>query len=340
MTASLTSQLTKGLSWALVPGLLVSAGTDTERVGSAVARRASFLRPLVLRDVTQIPPFQPLPERLAGLPRDETLHAGVPEWLDHPLRDWLGTAFSRERQISGGEEYLARRVLMLLRWGKDNPRQSYVERLEYASGMDLLIAIDAVLQLHPGWDRSGDYFREFHDQIVVLSEILTDSASLYRIDLQARRLTRRVDTTVQAAADSTTAAAVPTVADHLRTAWVAAYGLQPDPDKAYDHAILAIEELVCPLVSPRNNKSTLGTVIRDLRSQLTQWELTIEDTSTGQPTSIGAVIEMLELLWRGQSRHGGSANSRRQTQAEAESSVHMAAALIQWITVGVLRRKL
>lgn len=289
--------------------------------------------------MTEVPPFQPLVERLAGLPRDETLHDGVPDWLDHPLRDWLNTVFTRESQISGGHEHLARRVLMQLRWGKDNPQQNYIQRLYFATGMELLTVIDAVLQLHPGWDRRADYFREFHDQLGMLSEILTDSGSQYRIDLLARRLTRRVDVTVQAAADSATAAAAPAVADHLRTAWVAAYGLRPDPDKAYDHAILAIEELVCPLVSPRNSKCTLGTVIRDLRNQLTQWELTIEDTTTGQPAGISALIEMLELLWRGQSRHGGSANSRQQTQAEAESSVHMAAALAQWFTAGVLRRK-
>ncbi len=95
-------------------------------------------------DVTEVPPFQPLAERLAGLPRDETLHDDVPEWLDHPLRDWLNAVLSRERQISGEAEHLARRVLMQLRWGKDNPRQSYIQRLEFATGMGLLSVIDAV----------------------------------------------------------------------------------------------------------------------------------------------------------------------------------------------------
>ena len=48
---------------------------------------------------------------------------------------------------------------------------------------------------------------------------------------------------------------------------------------------------------------------------------------------------MLDLLWKGQSRHGGNPNSRQQTQAEAEAAVHMAAALTQWLTAGVLHRK-
>jgi hypothetical protein len=129
------------------------------------------------------------------------------------------------------------------------------------------------------------------------------------------------------------------VADHLRTAWVAAYGLHPDPDKTYDHAILALEELMCPLVCPRNNRATLGIVISDLRNQATRWELSIEDSSTGRPAGVDGVIQMLDLLWKGQSRHGGSPNSRQQTQAEAEAAVHMAAALTQWVTTGVLHRK-
>ena len=48
---------------------------------------------------------------------------------------------------------------------------------------------------------------------------------------------------------------------------------------------------------------------------------------------------MLDLLWKGQSRHGGNPNSRQQTQAEAEAAVQMAAALTQWLTAGVLHRK-
>jgi hypothetical protein len=292
--------------------------------------------PLLLPSVTEVPPFQPLADRLAGLPQDETLHDGVPDWLDQPLRDWLESTFKNEG--AAGAERLASRVLMRLRWAKHHSRQSYVQRLDISSGMELLYVVDAVLQLHPGWDQPDPY-GFFQSRVLTLDEILTDSASLYRIDQHARRLIHRVDTTVQAAVDTAITTAAPTAADHLHTAWVAAYGFHPDPDKAYDHAILAIEELTCPLVSPQNSKGTLGTVIRDLRNQVTQWELSIGDTTTGRPAAISSLIEMLDLLWKGQSRHAGNSNSRQQTQAEAEAAVHMAAALTQWLTAGVLRRK-
>jgi len=238
-------------------------------------------------------------------------------------------------------ESLARRVLMRLRWERGS-LQWYYLRLELAQQEELLTVIDAVLQLHPAWGPDGDLSASmvFDERLEELTEILVDGGSLYRVNSNGRRcLVRRVDSTVQTTADSAIKAAPLTVADRLRTAWVAAYGLHPDPDKAYDHAVLALEDLICPLVCPRNNKATLGVAINDLRHQAARWELSIEDTTTGQPAEIHGVIQMLDLLWKGQSRHGGNPNSREQTQAEGEAAVHMTAALTQWLTAGVLRRK-
>jgi hypothetical protein len=270
---------------------------------------------------------------------DETLYDDVPDWLDQPLHDWLLTVLRAE----GGEaEGLASRVLMRLRWTPQNGlRQSYTDRLVITSGIDLLTVVDALLQLHPGWNfRTANHApTSFELRIRKLEEILADSGSLYRVDRQERRLVRRVDPTVQFAVDKAIATANPTVANHLREAWVAAYGLSPDPDKAYDQAVLAVEELTCPLVSPSNNRATLGTVARDLRNQLSQWELNIGDTGTGQPAAINTIIEMLDLLWKGQSRHGGNSNSRQQTRAEGEFAVHMAAVLTQWLSTGLLLRQ-
>ncbi|MDT5027637.1 MAG: hypothetical protein QOE61_4063 [Micromonosporaceae bacterium] len=75
----------------------------------------------------------------------------------------------------------------------------------------------------------------------------------------------------------------------------AAYGLNSDPDKAYDEAVLAVEALACPLVCPTNPRRTLGTVVRDLRSQLSQWELAVTN-GAGQPADIDSLIAMVGLL--------------------------------------------
>ncbi|WP_328851226.1 hypothetical protein OG994_25660 [Micromonospora globbae] len=125
--------------------------------------------------------------------------------------------------------------------------------------------------------------------------------------------------------------------EHLAAAWSAAYGRQPDPDKAYDEAVLAVGALACPLVCATNPRRTLGTVIRDLRNQSGQWELTLGDKD-GLPAGPDRLIEMLALLWDGQSRHAGSPNSRRQTASEAEAALHLAATLVQWLSGGILRK--
>jgi len=286
-------------------------------------------------------PFQPLPARMAGLLPDETLHDGVPRWLTRPLQDWLIMALHKDTR-------LARRIVIRLRYERTVP----VPDIALLSGtMDeqLLTAVDALLQLHPGWGWRPDEIgwsnepvhgdREWWDDAVTeLEQLLVDGASLYTVDADNRCLTRRVDPTVAQAVEAAVRTADPSAADHLRSAWAATYGLDPDPDKGYDEAVLAVEALSCPLVCPNNPRRTLGTVIAALREQPAQWALVIRD-SAGQPASSDRLNAMLQLLWYGQSRHAGSPNSRRQTRPEAEAAVHMAATLVQWFAAGVLYRR-
>ena len=278
-------------------------------------------------------PFQPLHTRLAGLPANDALHDGVPDWLAEPLREWLISTLNHEA--------LARRVLMRLKWTPTQP-DSYIRSLLLRDNDDLLTVIDAILQLDTAIWEYVEFLKQRPDirqtdPVRELEAILTDGTSCYTVDVDRHHLTVRLDLTVTEAGDMA-AAADPTAGDHLRTAWGSAYGLHPDPDKAYDEAVLAVEALACPLVCLSNPWRTLGTVIADLGNQAGQWALAIGD-STGQPVGPDRLIEMLKLLWQGQSRHGGSPNSRRQTQAEAEAAVHLAATLVQWLASGVLYRR-
>lgn len=277
-------------------------------------------------------PFQRLRERIAGLPIDETLHDGVPDWLEGPLREWLAGALR-------GEDLLARRVMMRLQWAVDVRRyghQGYAEHLLNCQQQELLTVVDAVLQLYPRVGSTS--WRQLYDLASFLDAFLVDGSSLYQVDQSEWCLVRRVDTTLQEAVNAAVKSAPRQAAEHLRAAWTHTYGRAPDPDKAYDLAVVAIEEVACPLVCPNNTVPTLGTVLRDLRSQKAKWELVIGD-KTGQPAPIDRLIEMLALVWEGQSRHGGSSNTRAQTQAEAEAVVPLAATIVHWLVGGVLRRK-
>ncbi|GAA1825406.1 hypothetical protein GCM10009835_52690 [Planosporangium flavigriseum] len=128
----------------------------------------------------------------------------------------------------------------------------------------------------------------------------------------------------------------------MKQAWLAAYGIDPDPDQAYDEAVRAVETVACPLICPNaDGKRTLGTAIAVLRNDLVaktpRWSLALPDAS-GRPASVDELIAMLTLLWEGQvSRHAGSTKSRRQTAAEAEAAVQIAVTLTQWLSSGVLQ---
>lgn len=58
---------------------------------------------------------------------------------------------------------------------------------------------------------------------------------------------RRVDETVTSAFAAARATAKPDARAHVAEAWLAAYGRDPDPDKAYDEVVLTIEVVASPL---------------------------------------------------------------------------------------------
>lgn len=208
---------------------------------------------------------------------------------------------------------------------------------------ELLTIADAVLQLHPGWQWKSGPRDRFAQMVVEIESILIDGSSLYTVDPDRQCLTRRVDATTRAAASRAIASAPEQAADHLAAAWVAAYGLNPDPDKAFNEAIRAVEEVACPLVQPKlaqTNKPTLGTVLGELgKNAPHRWELALPDVN-GAPAGPGSLVAVMNALWEAQvSRHGGSAKSRRQDVQEAESAVHLAVLAVQWLSTGVLRKK-
>ena len=115
------------------------------------------------------------------------------------------------------------------------------------------------------------------------------------------------------------------------------YGLHPDPTSAYRQAVRAVEQVACPLVLP-NEDATLGKVISHLRQGDHKWRFVL--VARDGADSVEPLVAMLDRLWTGQvSRHGGGKNSRDQTQAEAETAVHLAAALVQMLSTGALTRR-
>jgi hypothetical protein len=171
-----------------------------------------------------------------------------------------------------------------------------------------------------------------------LDVILAEGRSAYRINDAREGLTTQVAQASAKAFHSVVASAsqarkVGSAADLLRTAWDALYALHPDAPKAYRHAVSAVEAAAAATIEPNNSKATLGTMLVQLRSQPQQYPLAI-----GSPPRTGHIaplVEMMSLLWHGQtSRHGQQTVIRMETREEAEMALHLAITLVHWFTTG------
>jgi len=265
---------------------------------------------------------------------------GVPEWLFAPMWAWVSERYpiwaEGHYRRAAVTEY--RRIGMALRLPLDNPLSPNPDRandlqnnlygLVYEDRNLLLDVVDFALS------QMGAATHRIHR--ASLQVILSQAGSVYRVEeADVPYLARRVAPELQAAADAQIGAGRP--GEHLARAWRAVYGRNPDPSDGYREAIKAVEAATIPIVSPANDRATLGTVIADIRNDPTKWVVSLH--SPNPEEQIPAVRGMLELLWKGQTdRHGTPDPSAPLdvSQGDAEAALHLALTLVQWFTSGVI----
>ncbi|MBX9151808.1 hypothetical protein HCG77_28960 [Rhodococcus qingshengii] len=168
--------------------------------------------------------------------------------------------------------------------------------------------------------------------------MLVEAGSAWKVGVRAGRLglEKRVPEGVQVAAESTFAI-TGNAGRQLAEAWAAAFGVDPDPSKAYSRAVKAVEDAAIPVVSPLNGNATLGTVIRDIENQGDhKLPMTREHPNAIQGD---VLVGMLRVLWVGQhDRHGNSALPPV-SQEEAEAAVVLAVTLVDWFATGKIKRR-
>lgn len=286
--------------------------------------------------------WTPLSRREAGLPPHEPCE-GVPDHLVQPLKTW-----AMELAFYEGE-HLKTSAALRLRWTS----QEYDDRL---NGPLLLDVVDALLAVWARkfntmpWHDAEEALHDAGPRLRRLALLLEDGGSVYRVrttdtwtpdeplDIWLERRVSEAETEAAAQAiASGTSSPRPAAGTDLAEAWRAAYGLHPDPSKAYGAAILAVEHAIIPLVEPNNRMSTLGKVIKELEgNQSAKWTF---DTGTGHPTDLTTLVDLLNALWIGQvGRHGGPVDYTKVTQSGAEAAVHLAVSLVRWLTSGTLTR--
>lgn len=277
------------------------------------------------------------------------LHEGVPAHLRTPLGRWarhelgsvpesLGGDANEQNSEEQREERLAQvavRAGVALR--DPSPMGSLiadaagmVEPNGYANlfserdlGDDFLALVDMHLQMCGGGEET-------------LSDLLEAGGSAWTVGGSPPRLLRRV-VDQQREQLLVAASANDAAADEISEAWVNAYGRDPDPSDAWDHAIKAVEILLHPIVSPTNARATLGTMLRDLEAKPEKWSLALATSST-TVGAVEALTGMLRLIWPNPDRHGsGSGSYRVPTQEEAEQVVGLGVFVVGWLRTGVLR---
>lgn len=125
--------------------------------------------------------------------------------------------------------------------------------------------------------------------------------------------------------------------EKLSQAWDKAYGPDAQPTDAYVAAVRAVEILICPLVSPNNDRATLGTVIRDIKNQDGSWIFAMKH-GDGADTS-SEIVGILQLLWKSQNDRHGSRDYADVSIEEAQAAVLLASTIVGWMAQGMLRRK-
>jgi hypothetical protein len=216
-------------------------------------------------------------------------------------------------------------------------------------GIEMLDVIDTILDMGGPWPGRGAYDytgdkqkRDARNLVKALAQMLDEGASAYMIDVPGNRLVHRTDPTSAAAYDQARAAAqakpdAGSAAIQIQTAWSALHALHPDPPTAYRQAVTAVESAAHAIIEPNNAGATMGTMLGQLRSNLTKYALAIPGRSGAG--DITPLIAMMELLWTGQtSRHGSQNPSRPETLDEATMAVHLAITLVHWFATGGIRR--
>jgi hypothetical protein len=276
----------------------------------------------------------------ARLP-DRHLHEGVPDWLIDPLLDWLkdnlrawsARQLSIRHRISivdaDHPEHAVRVALGQRAWESENGRWELLDAIDYLCQSDL----DADLAIPMDW--IGNTPIPGSEPLAILNRLLSAGGSAYCY--REGRLERRVADATVAAFERVAATPNDEASLHLRRAWQATYGRDPEPSRAYSEAVRAVEAVACPMFLPKDPKPTLGKVIARLRERPGDWYLVL----AGEQEAAGVVPLriMIQLLWTAQkSRHAGGPDTRDQLLTEAEAALSLAIACVQWFASGFVKR--
>ncbi len=263
----------------------------------------------------------------------ETPYDDIPDHLRDPIHRWIQGSLSASRELT-------RHVGLTLRlplpdvWSNHGSAVNQMMAEVYGDDEFALNLLELILVTnYPSADPTE------------LATILDAGHSAYRLSDDLHGVETRVLPEVKEQVQTVVAAAEAAPGEHLTAAWNAAYGRTSDPEKAYGRSIQAVEAAMKPVVSPKDDGTTLTKMILVMRDAPTKWQFALEDERATVPPKAKAadgvqvVVDLMRLLAYGQKqRHGQTDKVELNSEEQARTAVLVAAMLVQFCTSGTLRR--
>lgn len=263
---------------------------------------------------------------------------GVPKFLWPYLRDWIYRAVKNDENSFGIVYSLGLDFHMEIgeSISSKDPARSLVQFLaDHCSG------------LFYGWD-SGFLIFDIIDSLLdygcgdaeMLEEILYRTGHELRVSPKGDFLVERIDPVNWNSYEE--AVHPEDVASKLmQDAWSLAFGRDPNLLEAWGNAIKSIETLLKPVVSPDDEKATIGKMTNALRDKPEKWDCLLPDREYlfgGEKitkASMDVFIDALSVIGYQPNRHG-SGTIEEVDETAVRGVLFLATTVLGWLREGVL----
>ena len=199
------------------------------------------------------------------------------------------------------------------------------------------------LQVSTGNGALSSEGRQLLRDLDELEELLVLGNSAWAVDLTVPGLVQRLSDEEQATFEAATEVG-DDATDYLREGWAAAWGLNPDGEKAHDRAIKALEAMFRDVVAPDYPGAKLNDIANYLRDKPEKWTGRLQNAL---PASVRKGrsdhgVEIVESIARGvfaaDCRHAGIEGHTANDPDDGRDAITLAVALIAMQRRGFLRR--
>lgn len=295
-----------------------------------------------------------LSNRSTEIDKRDTLHDNIPKWMENSIWNWLSGVFTYKTS-AGYTRYMnstIRNVELHIRqsFGTNSEDRVLFVGLYNTFTSSPVIALDilqATVELayiqQPGEHTSVTSLSKIHvihySSIEGLNTIIQNGGSKWRIVVSGNqaRMESRVDAAMHSAYDKLSMSKED-YAKHLKEAWLSCFGRDPNPSAVYTSAIKAVEAAAWPVISPKDSKATLGTILGAFDSLIKARKLKSGFHDNEEAQTLTMAHSVMSRLWKSQTDRHATGNYKQPSQAEAESAVHLAILVCQLFSSGMIAR--